>query len=58
MSSHFSKKNERITKERQVERKMVSEKVTIVNPSGLHLFKRGKFVKQCKPVQIFHVVYL
>ena len=37
VSSHFSKKNERITKERQVERKMVSEKVTIVNPSGLHL---------------------
>ena len=37
IGSHFSKKNERITKERQVERKMVSEKVTIVNPSGLHL---------------------
>ncbi len=26
-----------LQKERQVERKMVSEKVTIVNPSGLHL---------------------
>ena len=34
----FSKKNEDgLQRKEQVERKMVSEKVTIVNPSGLHL---------------------